>query len=154
MGGALLPPTHRPAARNAKPPVIGEPWLEKACDRRCGRRCRLAASQATAGSHRTAAVAANIVIDIKPALRTQPVVKVAVAKPTKKLQLGFAHPILSEPGAGTVSAGAKKVGRLVGASYTVEDAVLSTSTSSCRSPNRCSHEASTGSSPSTSSRIR
>ena len=84
----------------------------------------LGASQATANTNRAAAAAANITIDIKPALRTQPVVKVTVAKPTKALRIGFAHPILSEPGAGTVSAGAKKVARLVGAAYTVEDAAL------------------------------
>ena len=87
----------------------------------------LGASQATAGSHRTAVAAADITIDIKPALRTQPVIKVTVAKPTKALKIGFAHPILSEPGAGTVSAGAKKVARLVGAAYTVEDAALDVS---------------------------
>lgn len=82
----------------------------------------LGAAQAGAGSQRGAAD--MITIDIKPALKTQPVQKIQVPKPPAGTRIGFAHPILSEPGAGTVSAGAAKVAKLVGASYTVEDAAL------------------------------
>lgn len=82
----------------------------------------LGAAQASGGTQHGAA--GTVTIDIKPALRTQPVQRIQVPKPPAGTKIGFAHPILSEPGAGTVSAGAAKVARLVGASYTVEDAAL------------------------------
>lgn len=82
----------------------------------------LGAAQASGGAQRGAGD--TVTIDIKPALRTQPVQKIVVPKPPAGTKIGFAHPILSEPGAGTVSAGAAKVAKLVGAAYTVEDAAL------------------------------
>jgi ABC-type sugar transport system substrate-binding protein len=71
-----------------------------------------------------APASSTVTIDIVPALKTQKTQMITIARPRKGLHIGFAHPILSEPGAGTVSAGAAKVAKLAGVAYTVEDAAL------------------------------
>ena len=84
----------------------------------------VAVAQALGKPRSASGASATITIDIPPVLRTQPVVKVTLPKPTKVYQLGFVVPLLSEPGEGSVAAGTRKAAALAGAKMDVQDAML------------------------------
>ncbi len=86
------------------------------------------AVQATGSPSRSATMSANTVtIDIVPVLTTQKVQRITLRKPAEPYQLGFVVPLLSEPGEGSVAAGAKKAAKIAGVKMDVQDAQLDVS---------------------------
>ena len=83
------------------------------------------AVQATGSPSSSEASNANTVtIDIVPVLRTQKVQRITLKKPAERYQLGFVVPLLSEPGEGSVGAGAQKAAKIAGVKMDVQDAQL------------------------------
>lgn len=86
----------------------------------------LALTVQAAGSPSVSAAlsAKTVTIDIVPVLRTQKVQRIVLAKPKEAYQLGFVVPLVSEPGEGSVAAGARKAAKIAGVKMDIQDAQL------------------------------